>query len=128
MLVAIAEDDPDITFLLEAVLSDQGYDVAPSNSGVDALALCLERQPDILLLDRSMPGEVDGMEVLRRVRADPVIGTMPVVLLTAHAGQEQVEAGLAAGANAYLVKPFAMKDLLELVTELTRAGGEDAHG
>lgn len=123
MLVAVAEDDPDIAFLLEALLSDQGHEVAMTDNGVSALALCRDRRPDILLLDRSMPGEVDGMEVLRQVRADPAIGAMPVVLLTGHSGSDQVEAGLAAGASAYLTKPFALQELLGLLERLNPSAG-----
>ena len=119
MLVAVAEDDPDITFLLRALLTDKGYEVAMTDNGRDALALCRERRPDILLLDRTMPGEVEGMDVLREVRADPHLSGLPVVLLTARAERAEVEAGLAAGANAYLVKPFAMNALLDLLTTLT---------
>jgi len=119
VLVAVAEDDPDITFLLRALLTDKGYEVAMTDNGRDALALCRERRPDILLLDRTMPGEVEGMDVLREVRADPHLSGLPVVLLTARAERAEVEAGLAAGANAYLVKPFAMNALLDLLTTLT---------
>lgn len=126
MLVAVAEDDPDITFLLRALLTDKGYEVAMTDNGRDALALCRDRRPDVLLLDRTMPGEVEGMDVLREVRGDPDLSALPVVLLTARAERAEVEAGLAAGANAYLVKPFAMHTLVDLLTSLTGGpGGPD---
>ena len=118
MLVAVAEDDPDITFLLEAMLSDHGYEVVMTDNGEGALAVCRERQPDVLLLDRTMPGDLDGMEVLRRIRADPGLAQLPVVLVSAHSGGDQVAAALEAGANAYLVKPFPLKDLLSLLASL----------
>ena len=119
MLVAVAEDDPDISFLLQALLTDKGYEVAMTDNGADALAVCRARRPALLLLDRTMPGEVEGMDVLREVRADPELESMPVVLLTARAEQAEIEAGLAAGANAYLVKPFQMKTLIDLLASLT---------
>ena len=119
MLVVVAEDDPDVTFLLESLLADLGHDVSSTRTGADALAVCRERRPDILLLDRRMPGELDGIGVVREIRADPCLADLPVVLLTARAGADQVEAGLAAGANAYLVKPFAMRELTSLLTSLT---------
>ena len=119
MLVAVAEDDPDVVYLLEAVLSDSGYSVATTDNGADALSLVEERRPGVLLLDVRMPGRIDGMEVLRRLRAHDELAALPVVLLTAHAAARDVEAGLAAGADAYLVKPFALEELLSLLERLT---------
>lgn len=118
MLVAVAEDDPDITFLLQALLTDQGHEVVLTDNGEDALVVCRDRRPDLLLLDRSLRGQIEGMDVLREIRADATLGPLPVVLLTAHAAKDDVEAGLAAGATAYLVKPFAMKTLLDLLATL----------
>lgn len=125
MLVAVAEDDPDIAFLLEALLTDQGYELVMTDNGADALTLCRDRRPDVLLLDRTMPG-VDGMDVLRELRADPGFDSMPVVLLTARSAKDEVESALAAGATAYLIKPFAMSALLELLAGLTGPGGGDS--
>ena len=121
MLVAVAEDDPDIAFLLETLLSDNGYRLVMTDNGPDVLAACRDRRPDVLLLDRTMPGDLDGMDVLRELRADPTFDAMPVVLLTARSAQAEIDAALAAGATAYLVKPFALSALLELLADLLPA-------
>ena len=121
MLVAVAEDDPDIAFLLETLLSDNGYRLVMTDNGPDVLAACRDRRPDVLLLDRTMPGDLDGMDVLRELRADPTFDGMPVVLLTARSAQAEIDAALAAGATAYLVKPFALSALLGLLADLLPA-------
>jgi two-component system response regulator MtrA len=77
------------------------------------------RKPDLVVLDIAMP-EVDGLEVLRRLRADPTTSELPVVLLSARAQEADVERGFAIGASAYLKKPFSPRELSEHVAELLR--------
>jgi DNA-binding response OmpR family regulator len=115
MLVGVAEDDPDITFLLEMFLSESGYDVAMAQDGVGALSMCRDQRPDVLLLDFTMPGGLNGRDVVTRLKADPDTAGMPVLMLSARTDEEHMNACLEAGAAAYLVKPFPMDELVELL-------------
>ena len=118
-LVLIADDDADILSLVKAVLERSGYEVAAASDGAEALASVRARKPDLAVLDIAMP-EVDGLEVLRRLRADPTTSELPVVLLSARAQEADVERGFAIGASAYLKKPFSPRELSEHVAELLR--------
>jgi DNA-binding response OmpR family regulator len=109
-LVLVAEDDEDILDLVVFDLEDEGYDVLTARNGEEAIALALERRPDLILLDVAMPG-LDGYEVTRRLRADESTRGIPVVLLTARAQVRDVIAGFEAGANDYVTKPFRPDEL-----------------
>jgi DNA-binding response OmpR family regulator len=109
-LVLVAEDDEDILDLVVFDLEDEGYDVLTARNGEEAIALALERRPDLILLDVAMPG-LDGYEVTRRLRADESTRGTPVVLLTARAQVRDVIAGFEAGANDYVTKPFRPDEL-----------------
>jgi DNA-binding response OmpR family regulator len=109
-LVLVAEDDEDILALVVFDLEDEGYEVVTTRNGEDAVALALERHPDLILLDVAMPG-LDGYEVTRRLRADESTRGTPVVLLTARAQVKDVIEGFEAGANDYVTKPFRPDEL-----------------
>ena len=109
-LVLVAEDDEDILALVVFDLEDEGYEVLTARDGQEAVALALERHPDLILLDVAMPG-LDGYEVTRRLRADESTRATPVVLLTARAQVKDVIAGFEAGANDYVTKPFRPDEL-----------------
>jgi CheY-like chemotaxis protein len=118
-LVLIADDDADILLLVRAVLERSGHEVVAASDGAEALASVRARKPDLVVLDIAMP-EVDGLEVLRRLRADPTTSELPVVLLSARAQEADVQRGFAIGASAYLKKPFSPRELSEHVAELLR--------
>jgi DNA-binding response OmpR family regulator len=109
-LVLVAEDDEDILDLVVFDLEDEGYEVLTARDGEAAVALALERRPDLILLDVAMPG-LDGYEVTRRLRADEATRSTPVVLLTARAQVRDVILGFEAGANDYVTKPFRPDEL-----------------
>ena len=109
-LVLVAEDDEDILALVVFDLEDEGYEVLTARDGQEAVALALERHPDLILLDVAMPG-LDGYEVTRRLRGDESTRATPVVLLTARAQLKDVIAGFEAGANDYVTKPFRPDEL-----------------
>ena len=79
--VVIAEDDRDIRELVELILQEDGYTTVPVSDGLGALTACRETHPDVVLLDVSMPGELTGLEVCRRIRADEDLGGVRVMLL-----------------------------------------------
>ena len=118
-LVLIADDDADILLLVKAVLERSGHEVVAVSDGAEALAIVRARKPDLAVLDIAMP-EVDGLEVLRRLRADPTTSELPVVLLSARAQEADVVRGFTIGASAYLKKPFSPRELSERVAELLR--------
>jgi two-component system phosphate regulon response regulator PhoB len=94
-----------------------GYNIVTATRGDDALRLIQEYQPRLVLLDVEMPG-LDGVEVARRIRADGDLAETIIVLLTGLSEESEVATGLAAGADAYLTKPFSPQDLQAKVEQL----------
>jgi two-component system response regulator MprA len=121
--ILVVDDDAPIRRMLERTLAADGYVVATAGDGGGALAALERHTPDLLVLDVAMPG-VDGLGVLRRLRGRRL--ALPVLLLTARDGIEDRVAGLDAGADDYLVKPFAAEELLARVRALLRRGREPA--
>jgi two-component system response regulator MprA len=115
--VLLVDDDPRILRMLERTLSAEGYDVAAVADGGAALARVERSVPDLIVLDVTMPG-LDGLAVTRRVRAKRL--AVPILLLTARDALEDRVAGLDAGADDYLVKPFEVEELAARVRALLR--------
>ncbi len=113
-LILVVDDDADIARFVEVNLKLQGFDVVVAHDGEQALELVNLRNPDLIVVDLMMPG-VDGMELTRRLRANPLTATIPVIMLTARGLTVDKVLGLTAGADDYLVKPF---DTLELVARV----------
>jgi DNA-binding response OmpR family regulator len=122
-VVLVADDDDDILLLVTTRLRRDGFDVIAAHTGEEALALAHNRRPDVAVLDVGMPG-LDGLEVLRMIRADDTLKTMRVLLLTAKAQESDARRGQEAGADAYVRKPFSPAELSALVREL--ADGADS--
>jgi DNA-binding response OmpR family regulator len=118
-LVLIADDDADIRSLVRLRLERSGYEVVSAHDGTEALELAQARQPDIAIFDVGMPG-LSGFDVTRLLREAKAF--MPVILLTGHVLEADIEAGAAAGADAYLTKPFSPQDLELRVRELVDGG------
>ena len=119
--VLVVDDNADLRLYLTRLLEDE-YAVRTATDGEDALAQIAERPPDLVLTDVMMPG-VDGFELLARLRDDPRTQRLPVIMLSARAGEEATVEGLDAGADDYLVKPFSGPELLARVhanLEVTR--------
>ncbi|HEU0289862.1 MAG TPA: response regulator [Burkholderiales bacterium] len=115
--VLIAEDEPNIVLSLEFLLKGAGYEVAVARDGSEALKLTGSLRPDLIVLDVMLPS-VNGFEVCRQIRGDRETKDTRVLILTARGRESEVEKGMAAGANAYLTKPFATKELMKAVVEL----------
>lgn len=113
--VLLAEDDPLLVALVRATLRPTGVDLLVAATGTDALALARERTPSLVLLDVGLP-ERDGWEVCQELKADPATRGIRVVMLTARATPADRERAAAAGADAYLTKPFSPADLAAAVT------------
>ena len=108
--ILLADDNADMRQYIKRALSND-YEVATASEGEEALRKIKENPPDLVIADIMMP-RVDGFEVLRALRADPTTQMLPVIFLSARAGEEQRIEGLQAGANDYLEKPFTVKELL----------------
>jgi CheY-like chemotaxis protein len=115
--VLVVDDDPQVLKLLRLNFELEGYDVVSATDGADALEAIESRKPDVLVCDVMMPG-VDGIEVVRRLRDERRTASLPIVLLSAKALRGDAEAGLAAGANEYVTKPFDPSELVEIVAGL----------
>ena len=115
--VLIADDEPNIVAALEYLLQKRGYEVRTVHQGAEALKEVEQFGPDLLLLDVMMPA-INGYEVCQRIRQDPALGHVKIIMLTAKGRDLDVAKGLALGADAYVTKPFAIKQLLEQVTQL----------
>jgi DNA-binding response OmpR family regulator len=113
----VADDDHDMLFLIELVLTAAGHTVLPVSNGEEALAALRRGGVDLTIVDVQMP-KMCGLDVTRLVRADPDLASLPVMVLTADASEEGRAAGYSAGADDYLVKPFALADLKARVDAL----------
>ncbi len=122
--VLVVEDDRGVRDAVERALIFEGYDVAVARDGSEALAAVAESAPDAIVMDVAMP-HVDGLEACRRMRARGL--TTPILMLTARHEITDRVAGLDAGADDYLIKPFALEELLaRLRALLRRASGDTA--
>lgn len=117
MRVLVVDDEPAVRDSLSRTLRFEGYDVSVAGDGEVALTLVAVETPDVVLLDVMMP-RLDGLETCRRLRADGQF--VPVLMLTARDGVGDRVAGLDAGADDYLVKPFALQELLARLRALLR--------
>lgn len=115
--ILIAEDDPLIARIVSHRLGKVGHLITHLPHGGGVLAQVASDRPDLLILDIKMP-EVDGLEVLRRLRADPATHSLPVILLSALGEEEDVVRGFSLGADDYLVKPFSPTELAVRVDRL----------
>jgi two-component system response regulator MprA len=123
MRVLIVEDEAAVRDALSRALESEGYELDLAEDGVQALALAAHSMPDVLILDVMLPG-IDGLEVARRLRAQH--NQVPILMLTARGAVGDRVAGLDAGADDYLLKPFALAELLARLRALVRrtSGGD----
>ena len=118
-LVLVVEDDLAVRILLERLLQRNGYRTAMATDGESAVLAVDEHSPDLVLLDVGLP-LLDGYEVTRRLRADSRTLTLPIILLTGRTDVDDVVAGLDAGADDYLSKPFRNEELLARIRSALR--------
>ena len=123
--VLVVEDDNNIAELLRLYLQKDGFEVSHAADGGKAVEMAREIQPDLVLLDIMLP-EVDGLEVCRRLKADPQTSGIPIIMLTAKAEEIDRVLGLELGADDYVVKPFSMRELLARVKAVLRRFAKDS--
>jgi len=120
--ILVVEDEEKLAKFVQLELGYEGYEVMVANDGLSGLMAARDHEPDLVLLDWMMPG-LTGLEVCRRLRATGAM--MPVILLTAKDGIEDRVAGLDAGADDYVVKPFSIEELLARVRAHLRRNQPD---
>lgn len=118
--ILVAEDVADIANILRIGLERAGFTVAITYDGEAALSRGLEGDIDLAILDIRMPG-LDGMTVLREIRAMPTLQQYPIILLTANITQDEMNNGFAAGADAYIIKPFRISAVVQQIHDLLPA-------
>lgn len=118
--ILVCDDDALLVELLEFRLVSRGFSVVIARDGGEAMSAIERDAPDAVVLDAMMP-VIDGYEVLRRLRGDPATAGIPVVMLTARKGEQDIMAGLELGADDYMVKPFIPEELIMRLSRLVGA-------
>lgn len=124
--VLVVDDDRMIRMLVRLLLEKEGFDVIEGGNGLHAVELAHRERPDLLVLDLMMP-EMDGFEALPRLRHDPLLAAMPVIVLTAESGPDTERRVLELGADDYLIKPFEPGVLLSRVRAVFRRAGRSVN-
>lgn len=114
--VLIVDDQIDIRRMMSIALGDH-FELLEAEDGVTALELVRLHKPDVVLLDIMMPGDIDGLQVLQAIRAEPQIKNTHVIMVSAKGQVSDYELGMQMGANAYFVKPFSPLQLLKAINE-----------
>jgi CheY-like chemotaxis protein len=109
--IMVVDDNPDIITIVKTILEGKGYHVLSASSGQELLNLLADGKPDLIILDIMMP-EMDGLEVLGRLKAVTETASIPVILLTAKVQYEDVLGGYKLGADYYITKPFTSTQLV----------------
>ena len=112
--ILMIDDDDEVRQLLRLTLERGPYDLVEASDGEEGLAMARQWRPRLILLDVQLPG-ISGLEVCRRLKADPELRTARVLMLTAAAGRDDRDRGEAAGADGYLTKPFGPLALLDRI-------------
>ncbi|HEY0009978.1 MAG TPA: response regulator transcription factor [Tepidisphaeraceae bacterium] len=119
--ILLVDDEKDLVEMMSFNLKRHGYEIITAYNGVDALSFAEKEVPDLIVLDVMMPG-LDGTTVVRRLKADPKLARIPVVMLTAKSEETDVVVGLTLGADDYITKPFSMKILMARLNTVLRRG------
>ncbi|PIE23894.1 MAG: DNA-binding response regulator [Planctomycetota bacterium] len=119
--ILVVEDETDILELIEYNLVREGFLVIPAGDGHEAVQLTREMAPDAVLLDLMLPG-IDGIEVCRLLKQDPITRHIPIIMVTAKGEESDIVLGLGVGASDYISKPFGAKELVARVKATLRQG------
>jgi DNA-binding response OmpR family regulator len=124
--ILVVDDEPFLVKILMHLLANRGFEVRSAGDGEVAVRIAMEFLPDLVLLDVMMPA-MTGHEVCRLLRADPATAAAHIILLSAMGQREDRDAGLAAGADEYVIKPFCTGDLMARVEEALSSRFEEEH-
>lgn len=123
--ILVVDDEPTIVRLMEFILARQGHQMLVATNGEDALEKVRTEKPDLVLLDIMMP-RIDGYEVARTLRADADTATLPIIMLSAKAQEEDIRKGVDVGVDKYITKPFSPEHLVHVVTDMLQRLSQDA--
>jgi DNA-binding response OmpR family regulator len=118
--ILIIDDDPDTIEFLRIVFTVRGHELVGAHTGTEGLRVARSRPFDLILVDVMMP-DIDGYEVCRQLRADPVTAAIPIVILTARSSLVDQTLGLEAGADRFLIKPVGISILTDMADALIAA-------
>src|SRR5581483_5393096 len=121
--ILLVDDQEELRLLLQATLEDADYEILEAQSGHEALDMARAELPALIVMDWMMPG-MSGVDVVRALKSDRSTASIPVILLTARSQAEDRNTGLAAGASAFLSKPFSPLELIRQVESLLAATRE----
>jgi phosphate regulon transcriptional regulator PhoB len=119
--VLLVEDEGDVAEMIRYNLSKEGYDVVLTSNGNDALRLAREHRPDVLLLDIMVP-QLNGWEVCRRLKKDPELAAIPVIMVSGRVEEGDKVLGFEVGADDYVTKPFSPRELIARIRAVLRRG------
>lgn len=115
--IMVIDDDEDFTNLYKSALRAAGFDASGVNQSTSAIELAYVSKPDVFVIDLMMP-DVDGFQLCRMIRADPVLKDIPIIIVTALTDMDSKLVALGAGANDYLTKPFQVDELKKRINAL----------
>jgi DNA-binding response OmpR family regulator len=115
--ILLVDDHSDIRRLVRITLG-KNFDVFEAEEGVTALNIIRQQKPDLVVLDVMMPGEMDGLQVLDAIKADPELAATHVIMVTARGQARDYEDGMERGADAYFIKPFSPLQLVSAIKEI----------
>jgi two-component system alkaline phosphatase synthesis response regulator PhoP len=118
--ILVVEDEPHIVEVVRDYLKQSGYRVLTARDGQTALSVARHDHPDLVILDLMLPGGMDGLEVCRQLRRDPVLGDVPIIMLTARIEEADRLIGLELGADDYVTKPFSPREVVARVRAVLR--------
>jgi phosphate regulon transcriptional regulator PhoB len=119
--IIIVEDETDIREVIEYNLKREGYETLVASNGEEALRIIARHSPDLVILDLMLPG-LDGIDVCRKLKEDPLSRSVPVIMVTAKGEESDVVLGLGMGADDYVTKPFRPRELMGRVRAVLRRG------
>jgi len=129
MKILVVDDDKTTRKILGLYLKAKGYDVEYAENGLDAMEKLGTAQVNLVMTDLNMP-YMDGLELIRTIRADSALGHLPILMITTEADEEEKRKAIEAGANGYLVKPVSAdmvtSNIKDILAEIFKKGGQDA--
>ena len=114
----IVDDEPGIRKLVNSTLRLSGYQIFQAESGQKAIQIARAERPDLIIMDITMPGDIDGLEATHILKNDPETKGITIIILTARIQEADLEKGLKAGADDYFTKPFSPLALIKKVEEV----------
>ncbi len=124
--LVVVDDQTEARQLITLVLSTEDHVIHEVGSGENAIDMVRALEPDTVILDVVLPGPVNGLDICRAIKSDPVLRRTGVILVTARGEPQDMEAGWAAGADAYIVKPFGFDHLVSTVERVAPGGAGPA--